>query len=262
MRIARIANFVTPVSGGLRTTLDELGASYLAAGHEPVPVVPGPAGRDEQTGSWARAAVRNLVRVPLGVDLGTFSPGRFVAAVRARLARPGELLLVHCGRLSREKRADRSIRALAELRRRGLPAVPAVAGDGPLLGTLRARATGLPVRFLGHISERDVPARPLASAGVALAPGPVGTFGPAALEALASGTPVVVSHDSTLPEVAGPAGAAVDDDPAACATAILDLLGSRSRAAERARAERYPWSAAVQGFLRAHALIGKPASPR
>ncbi len=37
MRIVRLANFVAPRSGGLRTTLAELGAGYLAAGHEPVP---------------------------------------------------------------------------------------------------------------------------------------------------------------------------------------------------------------------------------
>lgn len=39
--IVRLANFVTPSSGGLRTALDELGRGYLAAGHEPVLIVPG-----------------------------------------------------------------------------------------------------------------------------------------------------------------------------------------------------------------------------
>ena len=36
MRIIRLANFVAPHSGGLRTSLAELGAGYLAAGHEAV----------------------------------------------------------------------------------------------------------------------------------------------------------------------------------------------------------------------------------
>lgn len=56
LRIVRIANFVTPASGGLRTALRELGAGYRAAGHEPVLIVPGPPGaggtaglRDEVT---------------------------------------------------------------------------------------------------------------------------------------------------------------------------------------------------------------------
>ena len=49
MRIIRLANFVAPHSGGLRTSLAELGAGYLAAGHEPVLVIPGDRDRDELT---------------------------------------------------------------------------------------------------------------------------------------------------------------------------------------------------------------------
>ena len=49
MRIVRLANFITPHSGGLRTALRELGAGYAAAGHEPVLVMPGAADGDEQT---------------------------------------------------------------------------------------------------------------------------------------------------------------------------------------------------------------------
>ncbi|MGQ4513469.1 glycosyltransferase [Streptomyces sp. DW26H14] len=49
LRIVRMANFVTPSSGGLRTALRELGSGYLAAGHEPVLIVPGAAASDEQT---------------------------------------------------------------------------------------------------------------------------------------------------------------------------------------------------------------------
>ncbi|MFF3353537.1 glycosyltransferase [Streptomyces sp. NPDC002917] len=47
--IVRLANFVTPSSGGLRTALDELGRGYLAAGHEPVLVVPGDSASDVRT---------------------------------------------------------------------------------------------------------------------------------------------------------------------------------------------------------------------
>ncbi|MEV5949358.1 glycosyltransferase [Streptomyces sp. NPDC051993] len=49
LRIVRLANFVTPTSGGLRTALRELGRGYLAAGHEPVLIVPGERARDEHT---------------------------------------------------------------------------------------------------------------------------------------------------------------------------------------------------------------------
>lgn len=49
LRIVRLANFVTPSSGGLRTALRELGRGYLAAGHEPVLVVPGDTESDDHT---------------------------------------------------------------------------------------------------------------------------------------------------------------------------------------------------------------------
>lgn len=41
MRIAQLANFYGPRSGGLRTALHHLGAGYVAAGHEVVLIVPG-----------------------------------------------------------------------------------------------------------------------------------------------------------------------------------------------------------------------------
>ena len=370
----RLANYVAPASGGLRTSLRELGAGYQAAGHEPVLVIPGPEpGRrhteqglvitvpgwrvpatggyrailtrrplqrllDELepdrlevsdrttlrwTGAWARArgvrsmmvshdslaglmamfsppgvpaarladhfnrrtaasydvvvcttawaaaefrrlGVPNLLQVPFGVDLACFSPQRRDEDLRARLAPGGQALLVHCSRLSPEKRPQRAIGALAELRRRGLPAVLVVAGDGPQRRALQAQARGLPVRFLRHISDRGLLARLLATADVVIAPGPVETFGLSALESLASGTPVVVSSRSALPEIVGPAGLATEDDDASCADAIQrmlerDVTGRRRLA--RQRAERYGWPAAVRGFLDAHGLAPRPDLP-
>jgi alpha-1,6-mannosyltransferase len=217
------------------------------------------------TTRWAaaefrRLSVPNLVRVPLGVDLATFSPDRYDETLRSSL--PDGPFLVHCSRLSPEKHPDRPIAALAELRRRGVPATLVVIGDGPRRRSLEARADGLPVRFLGHVADRDLLARLLATADVAIAPGPVETFGLAALEALASGTPVVVSRESALPEVIGCAGLAADDDPASYADAVERLLArdtSRRRQAAREQATRFDWQTAVNGFLRAHETPATPA---
>ncbi|HEV7651919.1 MAG TPA: glycosyltransferase [Actinophytocola sp.] len=41
MRIVQLANFYSPISGGLRTVVDTLGRGYAALGHERVLVVPG-----------------------------------------------------------------------------------------------------------------------------------------------------------------------------------------------------------------------------
>lgn len=47
MRILQAANFYGPESGGQRVAIDEVGRGYVAAGHERVLVVPGPADDDD-----------------------------------------------------------------------------------------------------------------------------------------------------------------------------------------------------------------------
>ena len=79
MRIVRLANFVAPHSGGLRTCLAELGAGYLAAGHEPVLVIPGERDGDELT-AQGRVITLRAPRVP-------FAGGYRVLWRRRRLAR-------------------------------------------------------------------------------------------------------------------------------------------------------------------------------
>ncbi|MGA6209637.1 glycosyltransferase [Nocardia testacea] len=218
------------------------------------------------TTEFARAEFRrigapNVEMVPLGVDLDLFSPHRHDDGLRADLGVPGQPLLVHCGRLSVEKRADRSIEALAELRRDGLDARLVVAGDGPRRDALERRAKLLPelpgglpaVHFTGFLSDRSEVARLLATADISLAPGPHETFGLAALEALAAGTPVVASRSSALADiVTADCGAVAADDPAAFAHAVTDVLArpaAQRRGAARRRAEQFTWPAAVSGML-------------
>jgi alpha-1,6-mannosyltransferase len=134
-----------------------------------------------------------------------------------------------------------------------------VAGAGASERSLRERAAGAPITFLGFQSDRNELARLLATADVVVAPGPIETFGLSALEALASGTPVVVNSASALPEVVGSAGIAAGGTPEEFAAAVLDarLLDER-RTRARARAEQFPWSATVDGMLALH-RAHKPA---
>ena len=98
---------------------------------------------------------------------------------------------------------------------------------------------------------------------MAIAPGPAETFGLAALEALACGTPVVVSAESALPEVVGDAGAsAPGEDLAAGVRAVLARPERSRRAAARARAEQYDWDTAARGFLAAHGAEDSAATRR
>jgi len=207
---------------------------------------------------FERIGARNVVRVPLGVDLEAFQPSRYDQVERdLLLGRDADVLLVSCTRLSKEKRPDLAVAALGHLRRRGVRARLVIIGTGAWEAHVRKAAAGLPVTFLGHVPDRARLARILASADVAVNPGPIETFGLAALEALASGAPVVASRTSALVEIAsGAAGQAVAPDPSALAVAIMSILrrpvDGRRRAA-RDRAEQYPWSRTVTTMLALHA---------
>ncbi|PRZ08354.1 alpha-1,6-mannosyltransferase [Isoptericola sp. CG 20/1183] len=211
-------------------------------------------------------ALPPLHRVALGVDLERFTPDRFDADLRRRTAARGEAVVLVMSRLSREKRVDLAVEAVGRLVADGVPVRLVVAGSGPRFTELRARAEQLGIRhrFLGFVPDRAQVAALLASADVVVAPGPIETFGLAALEALASGTPVVCSATSALPEVIGPAGASADPEPEALAVAVREVLsrdpGAR-RAAARARAELFPWSATGEAMLALH-VGSTPAGAR
>lgn len=216
------------------------------------------------TTDWAAAEFTRLGvtvrRVPLGVDLDGFTPDR---TARPWLAGEREVLLVTASRLSAEKRPDLAVGAAAELLRRGHRVRLVVAGTGPLRSSLERQARGLPVVFAGYVEGRESMARLLGAADVVVAPGPIETFGLAALEALACGTPVVANVHSALPAVLGPAGRGSASTPRCFADAVESLLAVDERLRRRTarqRAEQFPWTATVQGFLDVHRLAGAPAT--
>jgi alpha-1,6-mannosyltransferase len=202
---------------------------------------------------FARLDVEHLRRVPLGVDLHAFRP-----LPQGDRADP-TLRLLTVSRLSREKRPDLAVGAARELARRGHAVRLTVAGDGPMRRSLET--VGGPVDWLGFVSGRAAMAGLLGVADALLAPGPVETFGLAALEALACGTPVVGNIHSALPELIGSAGQLSASTPRSFADAVERLMvvaPDERRRRARGRAELFPWSATVEGFLRAHGL---PLSP-
>jgi alpha-1,6-mannosyltransferase len=122
-----------------------------------------------------------------------------------------------------------------------------VAGAGPLLNPLRnvAAIERLPISFLGHIGDRDYLSRLLASADVYLAPGPIETFGLAALESLASGVPVVCRDSGAIQEIIHlDSGIALPREPAAW-LAAMNFFASAERSQKalkaRLRAEQFSW---------------------
>ncbi|HEX6351651.1 glycosyltransferase [Actinophytocola sp.] len=189
-----------------------------------------------------------LRRIPLGVDLDTFRPAETEPSEVARL--------VYAGRLSHEKNPRAVVAAVNELVADGVAVRLDVYGDGPEHPALRRLARGLPVEFHGHVSDRASLARALSTADVAFAPSVAETFGLSILEAMACGTPVVTSVTGGAPELLAPgAGVAVAATPAGLAAGVREVLSwpaSYRRAAARARAEQFPWSATINAMLDVH----------
>lgn len=190
--------------------------------------------------------------VPLGVDLDAFRPVRDPEVTwTPEAGRPIEL--VHCGRLSPEKRPQLSIDTVRELVRRGHDVQMTVFGHGPLREELMERARDLPVRFHTYISERVRLAEAMGRADVALAPGPLETFGLAALEVLACGVPTVCPDEGALQEVVGEAGVIAPSTPAAFADGVEELLARRGmRQLARAQAETFHWDVSAARMLALH----------
>jgi alpha-1,6-mannosyltransferase len=205
--------------------------------------------------------IQNLIRISLGVDLHTFHPNLRSEELRSDLLKGSKVLLVHCGRMSREKEPHRSIDALEILLKKGISARLVYVGTGPLWHKLRKKAEGLPVDFLGYIADRNKVARILASADISMAPGPLETFCLAALESLASGTPVVASSSSAVGEFLinshhHPAGATAEDQRFSFAHAVIHLLKRpRLRITAREVAEALPWDATVRNMLVLHGAL-------
>ena len=366
MKIVQVANFVSPTSGGLRTTLRHLAKGYTLRGHEVVQILPGRvdevrvsedatqvhlrspaltgtgyrvlvdlnrvnrvlerldpdaievhdrttlrgvgrwagqrgipalavsherldrwlrqwlpaalplesmAGRSNTslsksfdaivcTTDWAaeefrRSGVTNVITVPLGVAHEDF-------AARLEAHHHENVLLIMTSRLSREKRPEIAVEAVRELVRRKVEVRLVVAGDGPMRRQLTARAEGLPITWLGFVSDPKELAALYRAADVALAPGPVETFGLAALEALACGTPAVVNWRSALPEIIGEhAGRAAAGSGFTFADAVQQLVSepqSALRLAARQRAEQFSWNTTVEGLLAIHEAKGRVLS--
>jgi alpha-1,6-mannosyltransferase len=245
-RLDRLAGQVLP--RGTARSIADFANSRTAADYDTV-VCTTAFAREE----FDRIGAPNVVTVPLGVDLQMFHPRRHSSVVRQQWVKPSQLLLVHCGRLSVEKRADRSIDALAALCDSGMDARLVVVGEGPMRPKLQRQAAGLPVDFTGFITNRHTVAGLLASADVTLAPGPHETFGLAALESLACGTPAVVSRTSALTEIITPeSGASADNHPEDIARAVgtvISLPEYHRRNCARRRAESFTWERSAEGML-------------
>jgi glycosyltransferase involved in cell wall biosynthesis len=171
----------------------------------------------------------------LGLRLGTGGGpplhvvGHVVRSVVERSAAAAGSHALVVSRLAPEKGVDVAIAACAAA---GVELV--IAGDGPMLGALRARARGTATRFAGRVGDRELE-RLRAGAALAVVPSrSAETFGLAAAEAMAAGLPVAGSAIGALPELCGREGLVAPGDAAALALAVRARFGD-AVAGERGR---------------------------
>jgi len=199
--------------------------------------------------------------VPAGVS-HHFRPVRNnlqLAEVRARYHLP-QWFILSVGTLEPRKNFPRLISAFAQLRRHtGLPHELVIAGgEGWLFQDIydRVAKEGLEglVHFTGFVAEDDLPAL-YTLADLMVYPSLYEGFGLPPLEAMACGTPVVASNNSSLPETLGNAALLVDaEDTEAMADAMARVLGNanlRTRLSDlgRAQAARFTWENAARTLL-------------
>ena len=191
---------------------------------------------------------------PLGVDLKHFTPENFSPKLRANIGN-GLKILLACTRFSKEKDPDFLLDIARACKINGTQCQLIIAGSGPLAKKLVARAEkeDLPVSFIGFITDKNYLAQLLASADLFLAVGPIETFGLAALEALASGTPVICRDTSAITEIIdSKCGYSLPRDSSQWAEQIrnhFDLDQVAISKFARERAEEFSWEESAQKLL-------------
>jgi phosphatidylinositol alpha-mannosyltransferase len=190
--------------------------------------------------------------IPNGVDTDFFHPQeRFPASSN----RSPELLFL--GRLDPRNGLDTILAAMPAVLARVPDARLTVAGDGPLRRVYErmAKPTGEQVTFVGRVNGN----RPTyySQADLYLCPTTMASFGVTLLEAMACGTPLLVSDITGFRELVSGGDEAVmvqKDDPAAWADAIIGLLGDESRrramgAAGLTKSEAFAWPRITEQVL-------------
>ena len=179
-------------------------------------------------------------------------------------------LVLYLGINKPHKNLEVLIRAWAEIRKRGAEGVAANA-ELVIAGAWDPRypeakelmhqmAVEESVRFIGQIDEQDL-ATLYSAASVFAFPSRYEGFGLPPLEAMACGTPAVVSCASSLPEVVGDAGICLDpDDHLAWASTLVRYLEDRDFRLEQARLAQYQagsfsWERTAQATLDAYKIL-------
>ncbi|HLZ09590.1 MAG TPA: glycosyltransferase family 1 protein, partial [Chloroflexota bacterium] len=213
--------------------------------------------------------------IPLGVDdrfrpKSTADERAWAAAARSNLGISGPYLL-YVGGFDRRKNVDRLVEAFARLKRErkfkhSLYLVGTVRTGEALFYDPRSdlERDGLEgsIGLLGQCSDDEIQAL-LDGADAFVFPSSYEGFGLPPLEAMASGTPVICSNASSLPEVVGDAGVMFDpllvEDIMSAITRVVDdkdlRLDLSRRGLERARG--FTWNQTMEATFQIYETVAE-----
>lgn len=200
--------------------------------------------------------MRRVDVIPTGVDCQRFDPANDGSIVRQRYGLDGEKVLMHVGRVAREKNIDLVLDGFSLLVDDEPDARLLIVGEGPARKhhMQKAREKGLEDRviFTGFVPDSELPQFYAACDAFTIA-SKFETQGLAALEAMATGKPVAGINYRAVAELIRPRenGFLFEDDPGSCAEAMKDALNCsvNVRKAARATAERYSVDGSVARLL-------------
>ncbi|OLC14203.1 MAG: hypothetical protein AUH29_10905 [Candidatus Rokubacteria bacterium 13_1_40CM_69_27] len=191
----------------------------------------------------ARGVPTPITVVPTGIDLERFSPGDQIAARRALGLDPRGLVLLYVGRLDREKRVDRVLRAFERVAGTMTRTRLVLVGQGTQADHLRRLTNALAlqdrIHFLG-VRPHDALAACYRAADLFLFASETETQGLVLAEAAACGVPAVAVDAPGCDEVVrdGETGLLTKADPAALAEAAIGLLLDAERRSAMGRRAR------------------------
>jgi|OpeIllAssembly_1097287.scaffolds.fasta_scaffold67587_2 alpha-1,3-rhamnosyl/mannosyltransferase len=219
-------------------------------------------------------SARKVVTIPL-------APGRLcrprgedeVAEVLSRYGLTYRRYLLHLGTIEPRKNLPRLLHAFLRMRHDGMVFPLVLAGsigwdNGETARTAEALQLGQALVRLGYVSDEDA-ASLLSGAACLVYPSYYEGFGLPVLEAMASGTPVVASNTSSIPEVAGDSAVLVSpEDEIGLAAAVSSVLRDSDRQENMrrrglVRAAAFTWERTARETLAVYrAAVENPCADR
>lgn len=214
-----------------------------------------------------------IVVMPCGVDFKKFNPNYSIDIVAETKNKYGikEDYFLYLGTLEPRKNIERLIEAYSLLKKRmsGAPKLVISGKKGWLYDTIFEKVNlldiGDDIIFTDYVDENDVPIL-LKGATAFVFPSLYEGFGLPPLEAMACGTPVIVSDTASLPEIVGDAALLVDPYSVESISKAMECLfldtGLHSKLKDKGleRAAAFTWERSVDIIADVYEQLGTQGS--